>query len=100
MLGGLVVVPQQQTRNVTLETKLPVTFLRILSDNRINYTLRVQKQAGIVSPPLEIKVSSSLGYKLLSTENAWTLDAGKNLYGWSGKLMRSKDIELVFVKDN
>jgi hypothetical protein len=100
MMAGLVVVPQQQTKVVTLETRLPGTVLKLEGDDKIVYTLRVQKQAGIVSLPFDIEVSGPRGYKLIASDEQWKFDAGRNIYSWSGKLTSPQDFRLEFIREN
>jgi hypothetical protein len=96
--AGLTVVPQEQKRDVVLETKPPASVVKKLEDGQLLYTLRVQKQPGIDNIPFTIKINAPSGYKMISPSEGWSYDAGQNLYTWKDDLTKTTDFQIIFGK--
>jgi hypothetical protein len=98
MLSGLVVVPQAQVKDVVLYTRLPARVLASQDENKLVYRLRIQKQAGIDSLPVEVRITGPRGYFLPSLPVGWSYDRVQNLAIWKGDIPDFQDISLEFMQ--
>jgi hypothetical protein len=96
MFSGLVVVPSDQSKTVTLKAKLPENVIT-KDGNRLIYRLFIQKQAGIESLPVEIQIKVPHGYTLSNPPAAWTYDSYQNLITWHGDIQKSQEFTLEFA---
>ena len=98
VLGGLTVVPQLQVQEVILETSLPASVIKEDSEARLIYTLRIQKQPGIISLPVELQVTAPSGFTLLELPDGWVITPEQNKYIWEGEVRKTTDFQLEFIK--
>ena len=98
MIGGLTVVPQLQVQEVILETSLPISVIKEDSEGGLIYTLRIQKQPGIISLPVELQVTAPLGFTLSSLPEGWTAKSSQKIYSWKGNVIETTDFQLEFIK--
>ena len=98
VLGGLTVVPQLQVQEVILETSLPISVIQEDSEGGLIYTLRIQKQAGIISLPVELQVTPPSGYALTDPPEGWTANSNQEIYTWKGDVIKTTDFQLEFNK--
>jgi len=100
MVSGLTVVPQLSEKEVRIETKLPKTVLMGKADGSLNYSLHLQKQAGINLLPVKINVIPPSGYSVDELPLGWEYDPGKNQYIWDGEIKQTTDFQLEFKISN
>ncbi len=98
MMGGLTVVPQLQVQEIILETSLPLSVIQEDSEGGLIYTLRIQKQAGIISLPVELQVTAPSGFTLSYLPEGWTANSDQKVYTWKGDVLKITDFQLVFIK--
>jgi len=98
VLGGLTVVPQLQVQEVILETSLPALVIKEDGEEGLIYTLRIQKQAGIISLPVELQVTAPSGYALTNIPEGWTANSNQGIYTWKGDVIKTTDFQLEFIK--
>jgi len=98
VLGGLTVVPQLQIQEVILETSLPISVIKEGNEGSLIYTLRIQKQPGIISLPVELQVTAPLGFTLSSLPEGWTANSNQTIYTWKGNVIKTTDFQLEFIK--
>jgi hypothetical protein len=98
VIGGLTVVPQLQEREIQLETDLPPTVIKEVENGRLVYTLRIQKQPGIISLPVEIFVTPPAGFILSEEQDEWISTSGNQQYFWAGDIEKTTDFQIVFNK--
>ena len=97
-LGGLTVVSQLQGQEVTLETSVPATVIKEDGEGGLIYTLRIQKQPGIISLPFELQVTPPSGYALTNLPEGWTANSNQEIYTWKGDVIKTTDFQLEFNK--
>lgn len=96
VLSGLVVVPQDDSRQVTLEVDLPAQVVRRNEKNNPVYALRVQKQAGLEFLSLEIELILPQGYSPAFSMEGW--EAGHpGTYVWSGDIVTTTDFTVELL---
>jgi hypothetical protein len=98
VIGGLLVVPQEDTREVVLEIDLLPGVVQQDGEGTLVYTLRVQKQAGIQSLPFEIEISAPNGYATEFNMAGWESDIEHNHYSWRGEIAETLDVKVTFIK--
>ncbi len=98
MLGGLTVVPQLQVQEIILETSLPASVIKEDSEGGLIYTLRIQKQPGIILLPVELQVTAPSGFSLLDLPDGWAITPDQNKYIWEGEVRKTTDFQLEFNK--
>ena len=98
VLGGLTVVPQLQVQEVILETSLPTSVIKEDREGGLIYTLRIQKQPGIISLPVELQVTAPSGFTLLDLPDGWVITPDQNTYVWEGEVRKTTDFQLEFIK--
>ena len=98
VIDSLTVVPHLQEREILLETYLPSTVIRDDEKGWIIYTLRIQKQPGIISPPVKIFNSPPEGFISSEAQDNWISNPGNSKYYWKGEILLSTDFQLVFNK--
>jgi len=98
VLGGLTVVPQLQVQEVILETSLPISVIQEDGEGGLIYTLRIQKQPGIISLPVELQVTAPSGYALTNLLEGWTANSNQEIYTWKGDVIKTTDFQLEFNK--
>ncbi len=97
MMSGLVVVPQNDSRQIVMEVDLPTVVVDTDFENQPVYTLRVQKQAGIESLPIEIEIIVPVGYIPTFNGQGWE-NLDQITYQWNGEITRSMDFVVEFVR--
>ena len=90
---GLVEVAVDSTQSISLVYNLPETLS--VSDSRLQYDLYVQKQAGIVADPLQVRVSWPQ-YLAVSEVNKGIIK--DNLWNLQTDLRLDQEIQLIFSK--
>ena len=98
VLGGLTVVPQLQVQEIILETSVPASVIKEDSGGGLIYTLRIQKQSGIISLPIEIEVIVPMGFVLTNLPEGWTANYNQKIYSWKGEIKKTTDFQLEFIK--
>ena len=98
VMGALTVVPQLQVQEVILETSFPDLVIIEDSEGGLIYSLRIQKQPGIISLPVRIEVILPLGYALTNLPEGWTANSDQKLYIWEGEVIKTTDFQLEFIK--
>jgi hypothetical protein len=97
MIGGLVVVPPQQSKEVTLQTLLPAAVLTKQQDHLV-YRLRIQKQPGIEAVSVELRIITPPGYVLSNPPAEWSFSSSQKLATWKGNLRETQDFILEFTR--
>lgn len=95
-IGGLSVVPQMETRQVSFWLILPANILQPEPDGRLSYRLRIQKQGGIDAIPVSLTVYAPQEYKVKSSSLGVELK-DQFVFQWQGAIENTGDIEIVFA---
>jgi len=98
VFAGLLMVPPQEERQISLIIELPEFVLNQLSPERFEYKLRVHKQPGLGSLPFILKVSLPDGAKRVDQNNEWQGN-GNNIWLWQDNIEKSTEITLIFDLD-
>jgi len=96
-IGGLMVLPTNQTGDIVLDYKLQPGVVRV-KQNELVYTLHLQKQPGLVKLPVVIEVIVPQEYVLSSSPPGWQAGADVHSWTWNGTLTQPVDISLTFTK--
>ena len=99
VVGGLTVVPQLEVKEVVLETSLPLAVIKENSDGGLVYSLRIQKQAGIISLPVELQITAPSGYTITNLPDGWAVSPDQGNYIWGGEIKKTTDFQLEFIKN-
>jgi hypothetical protein len=91
------VLPPGQYQNVDLSYDLEPSVIKT-SSNGFEYSLRVQKQAGIKRLPLTLQLKIPDGYALISPEPGWQASSEGGGWQWAGVLTQSVNFKLVFER--
>jgi len=98
VFSGLTVVPQLQEENIRLETILPSSVLHQDKDGNLIYSLRIQKQPGIIILPVEIRVTAPSGFMAEDLSDGWVISLDNTEYIWQGDIYQTTDFQLTFVE--
>ncbi len=94
--SGLMVLPAGETRRLALEWQLPARVIRQEGEGMI-YTLRMQKQPGLLDLPLTLKVTAPQGMSFVPAPG-WQAGPEPATWVWSGRVIEPLQFNLVFVK--
>jgi hypothetical protein len=97
VVGGLLVLPTNQTRDVKLQFDLPVSVLENNSKG-LSYSLRLQKQAGVETLPVTINVTAPVGWALSSHSPGWILASDGKAWIYQGNLTQGQSFKLEFSR--
>lgn len=84
-VAGLLILSTASDSSISLERELPPSVL-IVSNNKVTYTLNIQKQPGIDKLPFEIKIAIPSGIILDSIDSDIQLTRQNNEWIWQGLL--------------
>ena len=88
VFAGLLMLPPQQSQQITLKVALPGQVLHQLSPKRLDYKLRVQMQPGLVSLLFSLEVTVPNDYSPLHLNEDWQ-EIGLNTWVWQGNLVKA-----------
>jgi len=98
VFGGLTVVPQLQEEEILIQTSLHASVISENDDGSLAYSLRIQKQPGIIFLPVEIHVTAPSGFMAEDLPDGWVISSDKTEYVWQGDIYKTMDFQLVFVE--
>jgi hypothetical protein len=96
-IGGLIVLPTNQTRDIVLQYDLLPGVVQA-NQNELVYTLHIQKQPGLVKLPLTLQVISPENYVLSNPPTGWQSGVDSHTWTWIGTLIHPVDFRLIFTK--
>ena len=93
---GLLVLPTDQTTGWTLDWQLPAEVIS-RSGEQISYTLKVQKQAGLLKMPLTIEITPPDGMTVSAAGDDWKPASSGSSWIWTGTIDRTMTFQLIFI---
>jgi len=96
-IGGLMVLPTRQTRDIVLKYDLLPGVVQA-NQNELVYTLHIHKQPGLVKLPLTLQVISPENYVLSSPPTGSQSGVEGHSWTWNGTLIQPLDFKLIFTK--
>ena len=96
-IGGLLVLPTHQTRDIVLNYDLLPGVVQV-NQNELVYTLHIQKQPGLFKLPLILQVISPEDYVLSSPPTGWQVGMDGHTWTWHSTLIQPVDFKLIFTK--
>ncbi|MBT3391940.1 MAG: DUF4012 domain-containing protein [Chloroflexi bacterium] len=96
MLSGFFVLPSAQNQDIVLELVLNPRILQRYVAGTLSYSLRVQKQAGLLTLPLVLQIKPPSGYQITKPETGWAQDSESGFWVWSGDMMGTQEFEITF----
>lgn len=97
VISGLFVLPTNQHKDIDLEFILPSDVLQPVGFEKLVYTLRVQKQAGVDNLPFDLHIKPPTGYQMVAPDSPWQFDQGADSWIWSGNISQTKTFNLTFT---
>lgn len=93
VFGGPIMLAAQGQGDIVLGYQLPAGILQSV-DGALIYRLRLQKQAGLLNLPVQVRVTPPAGYRFEALTPGWMDDSGTAL--WQGTLEAAQEIALRF----
>jgi hypothetical protein len=97
VIGGLLVLPTNQARDVKLQFDLPASVVKNTSRG-LTYSLRLQKQAGLKTLAATLHIISPVGWTLSNHLPGWIMANDRKTWTWQGDLTQGQDFQLVFSR--
>jgi hypothetical protein len=94
VFGGPLMLPAAGLGEIVLNYQLPAGILAGEAGGLV-YRLRLQKQAGLVELPVQVRVTAPAGYRAEALNAAWFNDAGTAV--WQASLQTTQAIALRFT---
>jgi hypothetical protein len=93
--GGLVMVPTHQQQVISLDVALPATVVSTQANGVVDYRLRLRKQPGLDTLPVNIEVRLPEGARLLPGTSAASSSSSSS-WTWQGSLTQTMDFVVRF----
>lgn len=93
--SGMLLVPAASHADFVVSWQIPPSVIKSEEEGK-HYTLRLQKQPGIVYLPVKIVVRFSDSVQVVPMETGWQKIEGKNEWMWQGQIDRSIELTLMF----
>lgn len=97
LISGLFVLPTNQTQDIILQFMLPPHVITQMSHHALKHQLKIQKQAGLLTLPINIQVKPPHHYDLRNADRHWQFDQNTGFWIWDGKITKTKTFDLLFV---
>jgi hypothetical protein len=97
VVGGLLVLPTNQTRDIQLQFDLPASVVENTSKG-LAYSLSLQKQAGVKTLAVTLQVIAPVGWALSNHLPGWSMASDGKSWTWQGNLTQGQNFQLVFSR--
>jgi len=94
--AGLIMLPPQEEQQVKLTNDLPEWVLVQINPDQYRYRVRIQKQPGLVSMPINLEITLPVGAYIINQNQLWQ-EASNNTWLWQGKIDKTTDITAEFI---
>lgn len=93
--SGMLLVPTASKQEISLTWQLPSSVLQS-SNMEKRYSLRIQKQPGLMALPVMIGVRVPDSFQVAPSEEGWRKIEGKNEWIWQQKIEQTVELNLSF----